>query len=46
VCQLCDDEAALHSLHIEPDLGGPDPIWVCEESGREIAPLGELDPRR
>ena len=22
-----------HSLYIQPDLGGPDPVWVCEESG-------------
>ena len=24
------------------DLGGPDPVWVCEESGDVIAPLGGL----
>ena len=34
----------VHALHIQPDLGGPDPVWVCEESGREIAPLGRLRP--
>ena len=41
---LCTDcrQAAEHSLHIEPDLGGPDPVWVCEESGDVIAPLGGL----
>ena len=37
-------DAPLHALHIQPDLGGPDPVWVCEETGREIAPLGELRP--
>ena len=31
-----------HSLYIQPDLGGPDPVWVCEESGDVIAPLGGL----
>jgi hypothetical protein len=42
-CQTCDEDAVLHSLHIEPDLGGPDPTWVCEESGQAVAPLGSLD---
>jgi hypothetical protein len=31
-----------HALYIQPDLGGPDPMWVCEESGRPVAPLGSL----
>lgn len=31
-----------HALHIEPDLGGPDPVWVCEESGQAVAELGRL----
>jgi hypothetical protein len=43
VCDTCED-AAEHSLHIQPDLGGPDPVWVCEESGRTVAPLGRLSP--
>ena len=43
VCLSCRD-AAEHSLHIQPDLGGPDPVWVCEESGRTVAPLGRLSP--
>jgi hypothetical protein len=43
VCLSCDG-APVHSLHIQPDLGGPDPVWVCEESGREVAPLGRLSP--
>ena len=30
-----------HDLHISPDLG-PDPRWVCEASGLDIAPLGAL----
>jgi hypothetical protein len=28
-------------LAIEPELG-PDPHWVCSESGAVIAPLGAL----
>ena len=31
-----------HALHIQPDLGGPDPMWVCEESGTAVAALGRL----
>lgn len=42
VCTVCDDDAPLHSLSISPDLGGPDPVWVCEESGQFVAPLGGL----
>ena len=41
MCLECDDGPA-HSLYIQPDLGGPDPVWVCEESGQEVAPLGRL----
>ena len=33
---------AEHALHIQPDLGGPDPVWVCEESGTAVAELGRL----
>lgn len=40
VCPRC--EAAVHALYIHPELGGPDPVWVCEESGTEVAPLGGL----
>lgn len=43
-CQSCPD-APSHVLYIQPDLGGPDPQWVCEETGRVIAALGELSPR-
>jgi hypothetical protein len=32
----------VHALHIQPDLGGPDPYWVCEETGEPVAPLGNL----
>ena len=31
-----------HALYIHPELGGPDPAWVCEESGIAVAPLGRL----
>ena len=41
VCHACGD-APEHSLHIQPDLGGPDPMWVCEESGKAVAELGRL----
>jgi hypothetical protein len=41
VCHTCQD-APEHSLHIQPDLGGPDPMWVCEESGQAVAGLGRL----
>ncbi len=40
VCVTC--EGPEHSLYIQPDLGGPDPMWVCEESGQAVAPLGHL----
>ena len=40
VCPVCED--ATHALFIHPELGGPDPTWVCEDSGREVAPLGSL----
>jgi hypothetical protein len=40
VCRVC--ETPTHALYIDPDLGGPDPQWVCEESGRVVAPLGAL----
>jgi hypothetical protein len=42
LCRSCDPEAPEHALYIQPDLGGPDPVWVCEESGETIAPLGGL----
>jgi hypothetical protein len=40
VCLACGGPE--HSLYIQPDLGGPDPVWVCEESGDVVAPLGGL----
>lgn len=42
LCSGCGDDAPLHALYIQPDLGGPDPVWVCEESGDVVAPLGDL----
>ncbi len=41
LCLGCDD-GPEHALYIHPDLGGPDPTWVCEESGTPVAPLGSL----
>ena len=40
-CLECD-QGPVHSLYIQPDLGGPDPVWVCEETGEIAAPLGFL----
>ena len=42
LCESCE-EAPEHALYIQPDLGGPDPVWVCEESGQVVASLGLLD---
>jgi hypothetical protein len=42
MCLSCDPEEPEHALYIDPDIGGPAPRWVCEESGRVIAPLGRL----
>lgn len=41
-CHICDLDGPEHSLHIHPDLGGPDPMWVCEHAGATVSPLGEL----
>ena len=41
VCLDCT-EGPEHSLYIQPDLGGPDPVWVCEETGEVAAALGFL----
>jgi hypothetical protein len=42
VCRDCGEGVPVHTLYIQPDLGGPDPVWVCEESGDVVAPLGGL----
>ncbi|WP_240477305.1 hypothetical protein [Jiangella muralis] len=39
-CEPCA-EPEPHELRIEPELG-PDPQWVCEKTGRPLAPLGAL----
>jgi hypothetical protein len=44
MCLACED-APVHALYIQPDLGGPDPVWVCEETGQVTAALGALDVR-
>lgn len=41
VCQCCGD-AEPHALYVDPDIGGPDPAWVCEKSGVRVAPVGQL----
>lgn len=40
VCTTC--EGATHALYVDPDLGGPDPTWVCEEAGVVVARVGGL----
>jgi hypothetical protein len=40
LCTVCEE--AVHALYIHPELGGPDPTWTCEETGRPVAPLGRL----
>ncbi len=44
LCRQCDDGGGTdpHALFIHPELGGPDPHWVCERSGTAVAPLGSL----
>lgn len=45
ICMACDGNGASgdpHALYIHPDLGGPDPTWICEESDTTVAPLGHL----
>jgi len=42
LCLGCGADAPEHALYIQPDLGGPDPMWVCEETGEAVAPLGHL----
>ena len=42
LCHACD-ELDPHALYIHPELGGPDPTWVCENSGIAVAPLGGLN---
>ena len=41
LCSACDTEEP-HAIYIHPELGGPDPVWVCEESGATVAALGSL----
>jgi hypothetical protein len=41
LCRACD-VLEPHALHVHPDLGGPDPAWVCEVAGISVAPVGGL----
>jgi hypothetical protein len=41
LCRACD-HLDPHALYVHPDLGGPDPTWVCEHAGIAVAPIGEL----
>jgi hypothetical protein len=40
LCPRCED--ATHALYIHPELGGPAPVWVCEETAATVSPLGRL----
>jgi hypothetical protein len=40
LCTACKDRT--HALYVDPDLGGPDPTWVCEQAGVVVAPIGSL----
>ena len=41
LCSACD-VLEPHALYVHPDLGGPDPSWVCEHAGIAVAAIGEL----
>ena len=41
LCRACD-HLEPHALYIHPDLGGPDPTWVCEHAGIAVAAVGDL----
>ncbi|MBV9832534.1 MAG: hypothetical protein JOZ82_13155 [Marmoricola sp.] len=41
LCRACGTTEP-HALYVHPDLGGPDPTWVCEQAGIEVAPVGDL----
>jgi hypothetical protein len=43
LCRWCEEHEP-HALYIHPELGGPEPRWVCEQSGLSVAPLGGLQP--
>lgn len=45
LCTTCRESNPAdepHALYVSPDLGGPDPHWVCEESGTVVARIGSL----
>lgn len=44
VCHACPD-LQEHSLYVSPELGGPNPVWVCEETATQMAELGRLAPQ-
>jgi hypothetical protein len=41
LCPVCDGHDP-HALYVHPEIGGPDPTWVCERAGSRVAPLGGL----
>lgn len=41
LCRACEDDDP-HALYVHPEIGGPDPTWVCERSGTAVAAVGGL----
>lgn len=41
LCRACEADDP-HALYVHPELGGPDPVWVCEQAGVRVAALGAL----
>lgn len=41
LCRRCEDDDP-HALYVHPEIGGPDPVWVCERAGITVAALGHL----
>ena len=41
LCRACDGSEP-HALYVHPDIGGPEPTWVCEKSGIAVADVGSL----
>lgn len=44
LCRRCEESPTQepHALYVAPDIGGPDPHWVCEQSATVVAPVGGL----
>ena len=38
LCRACD-LLEPHALYVHPDLGGPEPTWVCEQAGIAVSTI-------